>query len=314
MAVNNLRQEISEFLKFNPSDDNPSYEIHAVVVERDYDRIRITYRNEENNPIPAFLLLPHGAGQFPAVLVHHQHNGERHLGKSEVCGLAGDPLQAFGPALARKGIVVLAADSICFEDRRSNRSGIEPDPDESADWLQHYNQMCYRLLRGDTLMRRVLDDAARGVSLLRAHPSVDAQRIGTLGHSYGGNTVLFLAALDVRLSFACSSGAACTYANKMREGTGIEMAEVIPGFAQRFDVEDLVKCIAPRKTLLVSATEDKYAKDADVIVQAARETFAVLGAERNLEHRRYSGGHPLTQERFDHIIEWIVAACDKGET
>jgi hypothetical protein len=91
------------------------------------------------------------------------------------------------------------------------------------------------------------------------------------------------------------------------------MAEVIPGFAQRFDVQDLVKCIAPRKTLLVSATEDKYAKDAEVIVQAARETFAALGAERNLEHRRYSGRHPLTQERFDNIIEWIVTVCDKGE-
>jgi hypothetical protein len=99
----------------------------------------------------------------------------------------------------------------------------------------------------------------------------------------------------------------------MREGTGIELAEVIPGFVQHFDVQDLVKCIAPRKTLLVSATEDQYAKDADVIVQAARETFAALGAERNLEHRRYSGGHPLTQERFDHIVEWLVAACDKGE-
>lgn len=118
-----------------------------------------------------------------------------------------------------------------------------------ASSFPHRNQMCYRLLRGDTLMRRVLDDAARGVSLLRAHHAVDSQRIGTLGHSYGGNTVLFHAALDVRLGFACASGAACSYANKMRHGTGIEMAEIIPGFTQHFDVQDLVKCIAPRKTL-----------------------------------------------------------------
>ena len=27
-----------------------------------------------------------------------------------------------------------------------------------ADVEQHYNEMCYRLLRGDTLMRKVLDD------------------------------------------------------------------------------------------------------------------------------------------------------------
>ena len=309
MADDRLRQEISTFLKFSIPDDNIAFETHTVVKAPGYDRFRITYHNDEHNRIPAFLLLPHGTGPFPAILVHHQHNGQWHLGKSEVCGLAGDPRQAFGPALAQHGLVVLAIDALCFEERRVQHAGIASSPDADADWLQHYNQMCYRLLRGDTLMRRVLDDAARGVSLLRQHHAVDSQRIGTLGHSYGGNTVLFHAALDVRLGFACASGAACTYANKMRTGTGIEMAEIIPGFTQRFDVQDLVKCIAPRKTLLVSATEDQYSHDAEVIVQTARETFTVLGAEDNLEHRRYSGGHPLTQERFEDIVAWIVAVC-----
>jgi dienelactone hydrolase len=309
MAVDRLRQEISAFLQFSIPHGPAPFETHSMVKEHDYDRLRITYDNEEHDAIPAFLLIPHGTGPFPAVLVHHQHNSQWHVGKSEVCGLAGDPLQAFGPALAHHGIIVLAPDSICFEDRRVQRSGIEPDPSADADWLQHYNALCYRLLRGDTLMRRVLEDAARGVSVLCAHRAIDSQRIGTLGHSYGGNTVLFHAALDVRLGFACASGAACTYADKMRHGTGIEMAEVIPGFTPRFDVQDLVKCIAPRKALLVSATEDKYSYDAEVITQAARETFAALGAAHNLVHNQYSGGHALTQERFEDIIEWIVAVC-----
>src|SRR5215211_6834270 len=102
---------------------------------------------------------------------------------------------------------------------------------------------------------------------------------------------------------------ACTYANKMQQSTGIEMAEVIPGFTLRFDVQELVKCIAPRKTLLVSATEDPYSYDAEAITQVARETFAALGAVHNLEHKQYSGGHALTQERFDDIIAWIIAVC-----
>ncbi len=45
------------------------------------------------------------------------------LGKSEVCGLAGNPLQAFGVALVKKGFVVLAPDSICFEDRKEKCKG-----------------------------------------------------------------------------------------------------------------------------------------------------------------------------------------------
>lgn len=72
------------------------------------------------------------------------------------------------------------------------------------------------------------------------------KRICTLGHSYGGNTALFLSALDERISFCCASGSACTYKNRMLNGVGIEMASVIPGFIQKYDIDDLVTCIAPR--------------------------------------------------------------------
>jgi len=305
-----VRDDIGRFLKFEVPTERVQFETHSVVSDTDYDRILISYHNEEGSRIPAFLLVPHGAGPFPAVLVLHQHAGQRHLGKSEVCGLAGDPFQAFGPALARNGFVVLAPDSICFEDRRTNRAGTEPDVD--ADWLQHYNEMCYRLLRGDTLMRRVLIDGALGVSLLHGHPTVDGRRIGTLGHSYGGNTVLFLAALDERIAFGCSSGAACTYVNKMKCGTGIEMAEVIPEICNRFDILELVQCVAPRRLLIVSATDDEYSRDADVIVDQAKEKFANLEVPTHLEHRRYTGGHALSERRFADIVEWIAAAADHG--
>jgi hypothetical protein len=156
-------------------------------------------------------------------------------------------------------------------------------------------------------MRRVLLDGALGISLLHSHPAVDHGRIGTLGHSYGGNTVLFLAALDLRIAFSCSSGAACTYSNKMSAGTAIEMAEVIPEIVNRFDILELVKCIAPRHALIVSATDDQYSRDADVIVDQAMETFARLGAETHLKYKRYSGGHALSGERFADILEWTTA-------
>jgi dienelactone hydrolase len=303
--LNTLREKIRASLNFKIPDAATDYETEAVTEEEGYSRILIRYADGEGDLIPAFLLLPKGAGPFPAVPVHHQHHSQWHLGKSEVCGLAGDPLQAFGPALAKKGMVVLAPDAICFEDRRTNLPGIEPD--ETRDWLGHFNEMSYRLVLGDTLMRKVLSDAARGVSLLWEHPMVDRGRIGTLGHSYGGSTVLFHAALDLRISFACSSGAACTYKTRMLNGTGIEMAQVIPGFAKESDIQDLVKCVAPRRICLVSAGEDKYSADADDIAALARETFAGLGVKERLQHKRFKRGHAITQERFDHIIDWLCS-------
>jgi dienelactone hydrolase len=216
------------------------------------------------------------------VLVHNQHNRQRHLGKSEVCGLAGDPLQAFGPALARQKILVLVPDSICFEDRRPSQVGIEAHEDDVA---QHYNEICYRLLRGDTLMRRVLLDSALGISLLRDHPLVDPQLIGMLGHSYGGNTVIFHGALDERIRFACASCAGCSHQYKMEHRIGTEKAEVIPGFIPHYDIQDLVTCFSPRPLLVLSATEDPYSKDAELIIQRAQEACAKFGAKENIEHK-----------------------------
>jgi dienelactone hydrolase len=304
VITDTLRQQIRQFLGFSIPEAPVAFGSYDTVEEPGYRRISVSYASPEGESIPAFLLLPHGDGPFAAMLIHHQHNSQRYLGKSEVCGLVGDPLQAFGPALARQGFVVLAPDSICFEDRRSNRTGTEPD--EAADVEQHYNAMCYRLLRGDTLMRKVLSDSAQGISLLGAHPLVDAERIGILGHSYGGNTVLFHGALDERIRFACSSGAACSYQYKMAHQLGIEMAEVIPGFATRYDIANLVACFAPRRILLVSATDDAASQDADRIVTVAREMCASLGNTEHIEHKRYAGGHAVTQERFDDIVHWLA--------
>lgn len=94
MRVDCLRWQISEYLGFRiPYDPVPFFTHHTAAADA-YHRVRISYTSQEREAIPAFLLLPDGDGPFAAVLVHHQHASQRHLGKSEVCGLAGDPLQA----------------------------------------------------------------------------------------------------------------------------------------------------------------------------------------------------------------------------
>ena len=309
MDLNSLRLEISSFLGFQTPGGSVSYEVVKTVNQPEYTRSQIKYQSLEGDEISAFLLIPKGQGPFPGVIVHHQHNQEWHLGKSEVCGIIGESLQSFGHGLANKGMVVLAPDTIGFEDRRRSCSGVKPEP---SDWLQYYNEMSYRMVVGDTLIRKILLDAALGVSLLTALPEVDANRIGALGHSMGGNTVLFQTALDERIRFACASGAACSYKNKLIGGTGIEMAEVIPGFAKRFDIDDLVKCIAPRSILLVSATEDRYSRDAVFITETASQAFEALEVPSHIRHERFQGGHSMTRERFKFILDWMVAAGGLG--
>ena len=266
-----------------------------------FERERIGYNGLEGDRIPAFLFTPQGRAARGGVVVFHQHNGEFHFGKSEVAGIVGDPFQAFGPALARAGLVVLAPDSISFEDRRAAVRGVQPD---AHDWLQHYNAMSYRLLQGDLLMRKCLDDAQRTLSALLQVTGIDARRVGVAGHSYGGTTALYHAAVDARCAFACISGAVCSFQTRLREGTGILLFETVPGLAQQLGHHDLLSAIGPRPALVVSGTQDKYSRDADeVVAQVAGDFITELRVDR---------GHALEQERFEAMVEWIVGCAGGG--
>jgi dienelactone hydrolase len=260
-----------------------------------FDRERIEYRGLEGDLIPAFLFTPRARDTLGGVVVFHQHNGEFHFGKSEVAGKVGDAFQAFGPALARRGLAVLAPDSITFEDRRGAIRGVEPD---YYDWLQHYNAMSYRLLDGDVLMRKCLDDAQRALGVLLQAAEIDARRVGVAGHSYGGYTALYHAALDARCRFACISGAVCSFETRRRENTGISLFEAVPGLARLIDTHDVLSAIGPRPTMVVSGTKDKYSRDADQVVAKIAGDF--------ITELRVDRGHALDQERFDAIVEWIV--------
>jgi len=269
-----------------------------------YTQERVTYPGDEGAPIPAFLMLPKGNDSVPGVVVFHQHNGEFHLGKSEVAGLAGDPLQAFGPALAARGIAVLAPDALTFEERRAWGTGIEKD---DRDWLQHYNAMAHRLVRGELLLRKSMDDAERALSALSTHPRTAPERLGTLGHSFGGLTALYHSALDPRVRHTCISGAVCSFETRFAEGTGINMLELVPGIAGQLDPAEVLASLAPRPTLVVSSTEDAYARDADAVLARAADLAARDGNEARFDEIRVIGEHALDPQRFGAIVEWMAA-------
>lgn len=292
-----LREAIRQFLNFEPVAMPVQYTVQERVSCAGYTRDRVVYANVDGDVIAAFLLIPEGVGPFPAILVHHQHASQRHLGKSEVVGLIGDPLQAFGPELVRLGFIVLAPDSVCFEDRRNHASGIQP---HSEDDLRHYIEMGNRLIWGDSLMRKVLSDASVGRALLAHHPQVNAAKIGVMGHSYGGNTALFQGALETTIAFAVASGSLCSYEYKRQHDIALEMALIIPGFAAHWDLHHLLKCIFPRSMLVISAEDDPLSKDAVEVIARAKPN------ESHITHFRDHGGHSMTQERFDYILNFLA--------
>jgi len=93
---------LKENIQASPSDIK--YDLLESVKEDDYTRELIEY-DSYGDKVKAYLLIPEILAKNPAILINHQHNREHHLGKSEVCGLAGNPLQAFGVALVKRGML-----------------------------------------------------------------------------------------------------------------------------------------------------------------------------------------------------------------
>jgi dienelactone hydrolase len=261
----------------------PAIETKSESREDGYVRKLVTYEAPDGEAIEAFLFDPVVPPRSRVVFLH-QHASNWDIGKREIAGLEGDPHQAFGPALARAGVLVLSPDLVGFESRRG------PGDDR---WLQYYNHAMHRLARGELLMTKILRDVSAAVAALAR----DGADVGLAGHSHGGNVTLFAAALDERVAFACASGALCSYRQKIAHGTGLEMALVIPGFTSRFDMEDIVRCIAPRPLFVVSSEDDRYTADAaDVLARAGT----------NAEHLRTPGEHALDVRRFEAIVEWLT--------
>ncbi len=284
-------------------EDKISYQVIEIIDCDTYNRFKIMYTIKDRQ-IPAFLLIPKKNDTCPAVLINHQHNGERNLGKSEVCGIAGNPLQAFGSILASKGFVVIAPDAECFEDRRKNTIGTIKNKEED-EW-NHFLSLCHGVLSGQTLAKIAIEDAMGAISILNNLKCVDKNRIGCLGHSYGGNTTYFTTAFDDRIKFALSSGSVVSYKYRIENSTGIEMASVIPNFTSEFEIADIIEEIAPKKFMIVCADEDKWSKDAYDIFNEVKSRYEQNKSKNSLEIKQFVGDHSLTQERLEFIIDWII--------
>lgn len=314
--MDSLCESIRSFLRVPPSPHLPDIRRVSQEEEDGFTRSLIRYPAPDGEQIEAFLLQPTSEELRGAVLALHQHNSQWAIGKSEIAGLVGDPFQAFGPALARRGITVLAPDAVGFESRvKSAGWGTSLAPSlgkaysTAEDWLQYYNHMAHRLVRGELLMRKILADSATALSVL--HNQTKMSRLGVIGHSFGGIVTLFLAALDTRVAFACTSGAVCSFRHKLATGAGLEMALVIPSFAEYYDFDDLLRCVAPRKVFVVSSENDPQSADAEDVVKNALPAFEAERCKNHLQHLRVPGPHALDRGRFEAIVDWTVgqATC-----
>ena len=149
--------------------------------------------------IPATLIKPDGEGPFPAVVIMHDCSG---LGPQS----SGAPLRWAGE-LVPQGYVVLIPDSFT---PRGFAEGVCTIPGKQSAAANGYVRAA---------------DAYGALAALRALPFVDGKRVGVMGGTHGGWTVL--AAMDAALEGDSALAAA------KREGFAAAVA-LYPGCAARY--------------------------------------------------------------------------------
>ena len=243
-------------------------------------RRKIEYSVESDDRITAFLCLPNDRpNPSPAVYCFHQHAGNRLLGKSEVVGLSGDPDQAYAKELAEQGFVTIAPDAICFEDRCQDK--------DSPDY-NHVHQLHVRLLRGQTLLGKVLQDVSAGIDVLQAMPETDTNRIGFIGQSYGGRMALFAPVFDRRISASVCNCGSTNY----RDMPGIQFDFVLPGVLNHGDIENIVRLVEPTNLLILGCNDDKWSIGVEAMSEYVKSAFQ----HAEIDHHVYPGSHQFTPE------------------
>jgi len=144
----------------------------GVAVERGQVRqIEVTVELAADDFHRALLLIPEGAGPFPAVVVPF-YEPETSVGQGA------RPLRDFGYQLAKRGMVALCLGSPGGDARKPNTGRI--------DW-QPLSYLAYLAANAHTVLAQL--------------PEVDPARIGIVGHSYGGKWAMFAACFYDK--FAC---------------------------------------------------------------------------------------------------------------
>jgi len=206
----------------------------------------------------------------PAMLVLHGHGGS---GEQIV---RGEGLYWYGKALAQKGYAIMTLDLGQHD-------------------LQHESW---------TLMGERIWDALVCLDYLSSHPDVDSQKIGTAGLSLGGESVMYVAALDERLKVAVSSGWLNTIAN-MKQGHC--PCWNFPGLEESFDFSDIFSCFAPRPLVMEIGRQERApggfpVEVAEPAFEEIKRTYKVFGAEDKCLLDIHDGGHVLHGVA---AFEWI---------
>jgi len=267
---------------------------------------KFSFDNGAGATVPGYILLPkNSAGRAPGILFCHWHGGEYEIGKEELFQSKHTP-EPPGPALVKRGFVVLGIDAYCFGERNGQGPG---GPSETGS-AGEMTASKFNLWVGRTVWGMILRDDLLALDYLASRSEVDPDRLGVTGISMGATRSWWLMALDERLKTGVAVACLTRYQNLIQheELKAHGIYYFVPNLLTHFDTEAIVSLIAPRPVLFQTGDQDGGSPVDGIraIESAVRPVYRLYNKDSNFQSLIYPGlGHVYTQEMWNKTVAWL---------
>jgi len=275
-----------------------------------YLRRKVSLAVQPGDRMPAYLLIPKKRpGRAPAVICFYGTTGG--AGKLTTVGLSGarpgePPVhnRGFAVDMVEAGFVALAPDYLRDGER------IHPG-DTPYDTTRFYQKFPDWSIHGKDVW-----DTMRGIDYLQTLDFVDGQRIGMVGHSYGGHSTIFAAALEPRIRVAVANGPVSAFREHgMHWGVpkGGRNSQSLPAMRPYILDPDLplpvsfaevTALIAPRPLLVGQAVGERRPLEEENC-GLVTQVYKKEGAADKVRYVWYAGDHDFPPEARTAAIAWF---------
>jgi hypothetical protein len=305
--------------------EKPALDVKTIGSDKDcgaYIRRKVSIQVQEGDRTPCWLLIPKGllankpARRVPAVICFYGTTSG--AGKDVTVGLSGrapaaPPVRnlAFAIDIAEAGFVALAPDYL----RDGERINPGRRPYDTTDFYAKYPAW--------SIHGKDVWDTMRAIDFLQTLDFVDADKIGMTGHSYGGHSTIFAAALEPRIKVAVANGPVSDFLHHglhwaVPKGGGASQSlpamrpyvldHTLPVPVTFYEFTSL---IAP-KPLLVGQAAGEHRPMEEENYAAVREVYSALGHSDRVRYVWYAGDHdyplPMRRAAVDWFKRWFAVA------
>lgn len=249
----------------------------------------------------------------PAAMICLQGtNSGSHLSWGEA-RLPPDPVKVAGGGdyarqAAARGYAAICLEQSCFGERQERH--IAPRSASATIDTANHAFLLGRSLLGERAadVSSIVDwlvagDAARDVGI-----AIDSTRIFAMGNSAGGSVALYAAALDERIGAVLAGGSVGMVRDTIARRRDDSAQNVIPGFLQWLETDDVAALVAPRPLLAISGSRDHIFPfaGAAAVVESARRVYRALEAEDAIAAVSVDGPHRFYPETAWPAFEALV--------